>query len=387
MTRASIITAWSSVPADGFVVGGHITCGYSHAVTPNPQESNHDVVCVYIPADNTAAAARVDLFGVWIYAHNTASSIGGRFNTTRAENGWIRRYNCAEQAENPNTIPSWSAKAAFGAFNTALQPEQGIGGVNQVFGGRTSGEADGNVGGQLIVLDGVDPEAPRLDEGDNGIVQLDSSAGPFTVNLASGNRGIGQALTFANHPDGHPVTLDAGDGTRIMPRGSRLVELRPGEVCSLRRITRDRWIELQDRPVLSQQGSARRIGMTGSDVVAGTWTVPGGVLGEHGAFSLDLLLDVAGAADRVQAKLSVNGQRVLLQMIDASSRWARLGWIFCNQGDTAQQHSGAYFDTTQGVEDTHSGIQTDNDVVVKLKLQGMASDDVVLSWHRLEILR
>lgn len=197
--------------------GGHISCGYSHGTAPNPNESIKDIVCVLVPSDNTQSSARIDLFSVWMYAHNTATVIDGKLNTTRAENGWIRRYNCAEQAENPNTTPPWSATAAFGVYNTALQPPQGSGGINQMFGGRATGRADGNVAGQLIILDGLSPPAPQLDEADNGIIQLDSSAGPFTVTLARNNRGIGQELTFVNHPGDNPVTLDATYDKVITP--------------------------------------------------------------------------------------------------------------------------------------------------------------------------
>lgn len=75
--------------------------------------------------------------------------------------------------------------------------------------------------------------------------------------------------------------------------------------------------------MLSQEGSSDTVDMTGADVVARTWIIPGGMLGRHGAFSLDLLLDVSGCASALEAKLFVNGRRVFRQTIGAGSSWAR----------------------------------------------------------------
>lgn len=59
--------------------------------------------------------------------------------------------------------------------------------------------------------------------------------------------------------------------------------------------------------------------------------------------------------------------------------------IFCNKGDTRTQQTGG--NGSQGSGDTHSGIDTNGDLVVMLKLRGDGPGNVVLSWHRLEIMR
>lgn len=372
--------------------GGRITCGYNGYPQSNPRESTKDVVGVLIPQSNVNTSVRADLFGTWVYAHNRATTIAGKLNTTRADNGWIRRYGTTEQAENPNTSPNWDATAAYGAFNTVddprfTGPSAGIGGVNQLFGGRASGSS-GNVGGQLITLDGVAPASPALDGSDTGVVRLDSTAGPFTAQLSTAQAGVGQDLLFVN--DGpNVVTLDAKTNHVIRPFGTQTIELQGWETCRMIRLPDDNWLELSQRPFVRQGGFDATV-MTGTDIEVVSHVVPGGYLGDHGAIMVDTLVNrvnLAGTADRM--KLAINGNNLAEIQLQQGGGWSRRNFIVVNNGAANAQfgpdvNDYGYGEGTQAISST---INTNNPFTVSLKLNGLADDQIQLAWYRLEILK
>lgn len=372
--------------------GGHITCGYNQMPTPNPSEATNDICCAYIPATNTNSSCRIDLHGVWIYARNeheiapiSGATPTGLLHTTYAANGWIRRHGCSEQAENP---PTYDAKAAYGAFNTADQPGTGIGGKNQKFGGRATG-SDGNVGGQLITLDGVDPASPELDGQDDGFVYLDASNGAFTVALSTAQASIDRELLFYHGAGTANVTLDAQGSNVVQPEGGTTITVRPRELVGLRKTADDTWIETIPRPFVRQVGSSTDTAMTGSDVEIWSYSIPAGLIGIHGAIKIDAIIDARSAGGTVTAKMKMNGNSMLTVGVTAGEINVRK-WLFANQGAANDQLGMTVVkdglgESSGGTHVKDGTINTASAVTLSFSLNA-ASGTCCLAWFRMEIL-
>lgn len=221
--------------------GGRIGTGYYYDQELN--DSEQDVIGLYIPATNTTKNCRAQIHNAEMFARNMNAPDWVKVNAVRAENGWVRLFGCYCQAEVDPTINS--NKSVYGAFRTSSQPASGNGGKVEAYGCRIrsiEGYVVGGAGTQGFF---------EYSSGDNGkqvqryenLCLCDADNGPFTLLLAADD----PATTGDEHifkktdSTANSITID-GNGTLIDGFSQRELTTQ-NQVIRIRR-ARNQWYVL-----------------------------------------------------------------------------------------------------------------------------------------------
>ena len=216
-------------------IGGYIGSGYGVA---HPNATGVSVYGLLVEATAVNTSFRVAWYNISSFVRNEAVSIGELYNV-KMENGWFRAGGGMWQAENPNTAPSYDAKAVYGALDTASEPATGNKGKIELYGVRHSGSTGSVIGDSSIGVRRI-TSSVTLGKLESGVIEADPTAGNIEITLDNAGNSNNESLTVINTHATNLVTVVRYGSILINGVSNNLVVPNLGSV-TLRRTGQFTW--------------------------------------------------------------------------------------------------------------------------------------------------